>query len=1330
MRLDLKILLVAVIMFIISGTLFGAYLQFEPQEVYQPDGTKLDLFATGDEYYNWMHDKDGYTLKQNDKGWYVYLDKDSRDELIFTNLIVGVDNPAESNLVPWTNISPQKMGEIRTTVQREMQDVDNGRAPTSGTINNLVVFIRFSDQSEFGQTISTYSSMFNGTSGNTMQNYFKEASYDQLNISTTFYPTPSTMVVSWQDTAHNRSYFMPYNASTNPTGYDGDTERRLREHTLLVDAVNGISSQVPVGLNLDGDGDGKVDNVCFIIQGATTAWATLLWPHRWALYTYTVNINGKRVYDYNFQLSNSLASSGVGVLCHEMFHSLGAPDLYHYTSNGITPVGGWDIMQSNYNPPQHMSAYMKYKYGHWISSIPTLYTSGTYTLNQLTSSTGQCYRINSPNSASQYFVVEFRKKTGTFESSLPGTGMIIYRIDPAYNGNADGPPDEVYAFRLNGTPTVNGTINSATFSSETGRTTFNNTTNPYCFLQDGTLGDISISSVGSSAGSTISFYFNIDNPPLNLTAESESGTVVLNWQSPVSGTPDSYKIYRDGGYLDTTTNLNYTDTNVVLNNTYTYYVTAMFSNPTSETTASNSVNVTVLNIPKITIGTGTATGQSLPMEPYYGYTYSQSIYLQSEINIADNCIKEIAWQYNGNSSWTDEVKIYMGHTSLTSFASLSSWVPLANLTQVYDGDISTSTTPGWITITLDTPFYYNNTHNLVIALDENTSGWHSSSDEFYCTSVTGNRSIYYYNDTTNPNPASPPITGSYLSLKTYIPNVKLIFDSYPLLSANPVGLTYGNVLIGLSSSLDFTLTNQGGGTLSGNITTPSGYSVSVASRVTEDSAAKSDTLSRNTLAYSLTADQSQTYTIVFTPSAAQSYNADVTITSSDPDNPTFNLALTGTGVTPVFNAPASVTAAVYHAAVNLSWTAPVGSSGIVTGYNVYRNNILLTPSPITETSFLNTGLTNGTSYPYYVKAVFTNPAGVSGSSETVNAVPVPLPPQNLSGIEGNHTAALTWQAPALGIPAYYRIFRNSVFIANQTETTFVDSNLINGVSYSYFVIAYYTDPIAESAASNTINVIPNPVVVVTVASGSVVSQGLPMEPYQGYTYSQSIYLQSEINHSNDEINRLYWYYGGGTEFTDAIKIYMGHTDLSEFPDNSSWIPLSSMTMVYDGTITTTPTAGWIEIILTTPFAYNNIQNLVIAVDENTSTRHTDFDEFYCYDVGLERSLVFYSLFTNPNPASPPTTGTNLYTRTSVPNLKLHMTYTDIVIPAVPVPYINVALDGVTITWESVTNAIAYKVYKSESAFGDYQLVSTVAQPLYYNGGTQVKAFYKIVSVIE
>ena len=77
-------------------------------------------------------------------------------------------------------------------------------------------------------------------------NYYAEASYNQLAISTTFYPGSTPAVYSYQD-SYPRAYYMPYDATTNPTGYNGDTERRTREHTLLQNAVNAISAEVPAG---------------------------------------------------------------------------------------------------------------------------------------------------------------------------------------------------------------------------------------------------------------------------------------------------------------------------------------------------------------------------------------------------------------------------------------------------------------------------------------------------------------------------------------------------------------------------------------------------------------------------------------------------------------------------------------------------------------------------------------------------------------------------------------------------------------------------------------------------------------------------------------------------------------------------------------------------------------------------------------------------------------------------------------------------------------------------------------------------------------------------
>ena len=488
----------------------GAYLRNIPVKVVQPNGEKLNIFASGDEFYNWLHDKEGYTIVQDPvTGYFVYAIKEN-GKLVPSDAVAGSVNPKRLRLAKDLAYSADKRAAPSSLFPggSPANTDEILAAPKTGTINNIVIFIRFSGESEFTDAISTYDNMFNlNTAGsNSMLNYFVESSYSQLTVSSTFYPTSTTTVVSYQD-SNSRGYYQPYSI-TNPGGYTGGnsgTERRTREHTLLKNAVDAVSSQVPGSLNIDADGDGLVDNVCFIIYGAPTGWSSLLWPHMWSLWTQTATINGKRVYTYNFQLQTALASSGVGVLSHEMFHSLGSPDLYHYSSDSLHPVYTWGLMANDSDPPRHMGAFMKYRYGTWISSIPEI-TDGTHSLNPITSSSGNCYKVTSPNSSTEYFVLEYRRKTGTFESSLPATGLLVYRINTSEdgNGNRNGPPDEVYIYRPGGTTSNDGTPLSANFSSEVGRTSINDSTDPSGFLSDGSAGGIDISNIGS-AGDTISF---------------------------------------------------------------------------------------------------------------------------------------------------------------------------------------------------------------------------------------------------------------------------------------------------------------------------------------------------------------------------------------------------------------------------------------------------------------------------------------------------------------------------------------------------------------------------------------------------------------------------------------------------------------------------------------------------------------------------------------------------------------------------------------------------------------------------------------------------------
>ncbi len=170
---------------------------------------------------------------------------------------------------------------------------------------------------------------------------------------------------------------------------------------------------------------------------------------------------------------------------------------------------------------------------------------------------------------------------------------------------------------------------------------------------------------------------------------------------------------------------------------------------------------------QVQVGYGTETGSSLPIEAFFGYSYSQQIYLASEIGDTDGgTITAIKFYFNGDgitnsNDWT----VYIGHTNKTEFSSSSDWVPVSNLTQVYSGTI-TATGAGWITIDIN-DWNYNGTDNIVVAIDENQSGYDGSSDDFYATATTTNRGIIYYSDGTNPDPATPPSGG----LKQFYPNI-------------------------------------------------------------------------------------------------------------------------------------------------------------------------------------------------------------------------------------------------------------------------------------------------------------------------------------------------------------------------------------------------------------------------------------------------------------------------------------------------------------------------------------------------------------------------------
>ncbi|WP_434036991.1 choice-of-anchor J domain-containing protein [Formosa sp. 4Alg 33] len=162
-----------------------------------------------------------------------------------------------------------------------------------------------------------------------------------------------------------------------------------------------------------------------------------------------------------------------------------------------------------------------------------------------------------------------------------------------------------------------------------------------------------------------------------------------------------------------------------------------------------------VSINDATLGLTSNTFQESPIDPDDNYSYSQNIYLQSEINQAGD-ISKITFYTNGPLENSNNIVVYMAETSEDVFATNASWLPLESLTQVFSGTFVTYNNE--VSLILDTPFNYSNTANLVIVVDENQEG--KDSFDFINHDLNSDaakgRVLHYGNNTNNPDPADPP----------------------------------------------------------------------------------------------------------------------------------------------------------------------------------------------------------------------------------------------------------------------------------------------------------------------------------------------------------------------------------------------------------------------------------------------------------------------------------------------------------------------------------------------------------------------------------------------
>ena len=211
----------------------------------------------------------------------------------------------------------------------------------------------------------------------------------------------------------------------------------------------------------------------------------------------------------------------------------------------------------------------------------------------------------------------------------------------------------------------------------------------------------------------------------------------------------------------------------------------------------------IFSFSQVSVGSENWTNQSQPVEPWYEYSYSQTIYNANLINASGQItgLKYFAsptTDLENTGTWD----IYMAHTDLNEHPQNEdgeySFVNASELTLVFSGAVEV--VDQTVTITLDTPFDYNGTQNLIVAGHDtmDTGSYDGSGDDFYASLYDGSSrvALVYYNDVNPPDPLAPPSPSDAL-----LRYANIVFEGITQQCPNPTDISVSNIL---GTSADFT----------------------------------------------------------------------------------------------------------------------------------------------------------------------------------------------------------------------------------------------------------------------------------------------------------------------------------------------------------------------------------------------------------------------------------------------------------------------------------------------------------------------------------------------
>lgn len=396
------------------------------------NGKDVDIYMQGDESKKFAITKDGYSiLNDSDGWWYAEIKKNGKVGKSLYRLVAEDDETSElkrfkfscpKKLVPYS----EKSSILNRSIRRNIQSTNT---PVIGKRKALVVLMQYQDVS-FKHSREEFERLFNSVNYNeggatgSVKDYYLFASQNQLDYESDIYG-PFTSV-----------YPMSFYGRNDVMGNDKNPLELCRE------ALENLPKDIDLSL-YDNNADGIIDNIHIIYAGygeEAGATSDAIWAHE---YPHQVSINTDvsiAGYSCSPELRGNMNANitHIGVICHELGHTLGAMDYYdtdYGTGGEYIGTGEWDIMASgSWNndgkTPSNFNPYVRSCVFGWNKQrtlIPNIQINMPR-MEMYNADNSIVYRIDT-DSEGDYFLLENRQKY-YFDEALPGEGLMIYHVHP------------------------------------------------------------------------------------------------------------------------------------------------------------------------------------------------------------------------------------------------------------------------------------------------------------------------------------------------------------------------------------------------------------------------------------------------------------------------------------------------------------------------------------------------------------------------------------------------------------------------------------------------------------------------------------------------------------------------------------------------------------------------------------------------------------------------------------------------------------------------------------------------------------------------------------